>query len=78
MAPRIASNEGIWYHNSNPNCGRVDIVCCVEQTLPCAYMQGAVVMDRESTTTKNAEKSLIIARNNLNHMYPSSTVFPLF
>jgi len=42
------------------------------------YMQGGVVMDTESTTTKNAEKSLIIARNNLNHMYPSSTVSPLF
>jgi hypothetical protein len=42
------------------------------------YMPGGVVMDTESTTTKNAEKSLIIARNNLNHMYPSSTVSPLF
>jgi hypothetical protein len=78
MKPRIASNEGIWYHDSNPDCGRVNRGCYGEQTLSCAYMQGGVVMDTESTTTKNAEKSLIIARNNLNHMYPSSTVSPLF
>ena len=37
MEPRIASNEGIWYHDSNPDCGRVNRGCYGEQTLSCAY-----------------------------------------